>query len=169
MGGFSGPEAFSVTQGEVAVSPGLQRGLTLPVTPHVHRWLFLPPIATLRGSEQCFPGARGGCTLNTRVWAPGTVWLPAYPVLNVYMYVCLRSHHPRVPGCMCVPCAGISAVSTGMTACQTKSLGLGSAGRVRQQAETLFLCQESQAPFSGSPPRENKPAELQGRAAGAVG
>lgn len=36
-------------------------------------------------------------------------------------------------------------------------------GRVRQQSETLFMCQENQAPLSGRLPKENKLAQLLGQ------
>lgn len=85
-------------------------------------------------------------------------------ILNEYMYVYACAHttpiHPRVSGCMCVPCAKVSACAHVRDWCQTKSLELGSAGRVSLRH---FSCvRKVRPPLSGSSPRENKPAELLG-------
>lgn len=87
------------------------------------------------------------------------------------VHACMSVHTPLLftlgfLGAWVCHVLGYLLVSTCVTACQTKSLELGSAGKVRQQSESLFMCQESQAPLSGSPPRENKPAELLGQSRG---
>lgn len=85
VGGLSCLAAFSVTQGEIAVGPGLQQGLKLPLLHHVHGWFFLSwDFGTM------FPRRK----LYT---SPSTIWVYVRLILNEYMHVCLCAHHSCSP------------------------------------------------------------------------
>jgi hypothetical protein len=133
-------------------------------------WFFMSPIVTLRTLDQCFFGGSYSRTVHTR--ATHHVGIYVHLILDEYMYVYVCAHatpvHPRVPGCMCVPCAIRSPfVSTCVTACQTKALGLGSAGRVSLRH---FSCvRKARLPFQEALPGKISQLSSWGRAEGAKG
>lgn len=102
----------------------------------------------------------GGCALHL-IYMRGCVCVCVCADTSVVM---------QLPDSPWGPWANVRAMRQDMCVCPRVCLHVrqtpwswGSAGRVRRQSETLFMCQENQAPLSGSLPKENKLAQFLGQ------